>query len=162
MVCSGRCGISGNIWIAFRCKQSSFRMYDVSQPPILQPQLMVPNKKLAKQSWPDSRGSWVLKFMFYYFLLSFPGLSTAPKKYWTKVVQPCFDDVSSRQVLIFIPKDLWVDPWCARNLCDSIERSETTKRRTLAILFTQYFGTIFFSGLPCIGEVCGSSSFNVA
>lgn len=106
VVCGGRRGVSSNIWITFPCKQSSsISTSGISQPPILQAQLTIPNRKLAKQSWPDPRGSWVLKFMFYYFLITFPGLSSAPKKYWTKVVQPCFDDVSSRYALIYIYGD---------------------------------------------------------
>ncbi|KAF7976430.1 hypothetical protein HWV62_6853 [Athelia sp. TMB] len=90
---------------------------------------MVPDKKLKKRTWADPSQPPILRYMFRHFLLAFPGIKDAPHKYWTKIVQPTFDDMASR------------------NLPGSKERSEVTKRRTIAIALTNYIGTIFFKGL---------------
>jgi hypothetical protein len=56
----------------------------------------IPDKKLKRRSWLDPPQSPVLRYMFRHFILQFPGLKDAPHKYWTKTVQPLFDDIASR------------------------------------------------------------------
>lgn len=56
----------------------------------------IPDKKLKKRTWAQAPESPILRYMFRHFLLEFPGLKDAPHKFWTKTVQPTFDDVASR------------------------------------------------------------------
>ncbi|KZP08088.1 hypothetical protein FIBSPDRAFT_901537 [Athelia psychrophila] len=89
----------------------------------------VPDKKLRTRTYAAPAQPPILRYLFRHFVLTFPGLQDAPHKYWTKIVQPMFDDAASR------------------NLPGSKERSEVTKRRTVAIALTNYIGTVFFKGL---------------
>lgn len=56
----------------------------------------VPDKKLKKRTWPEPPQSPILRYMFRHFLMEFPGLKEAPHKFWTKTVQPLWDDFASR------------------------------------------------------------------
>jgi PX-associated len=107
----------------------------------------VPDKKLKQRTWPDPPQSPILRYMFRHFILEFPGLKDAPHKYWTKTIQPLFDDVASRYAHGSACSVTMILNRKSRNLPSSKERSEVTKRRTVAIALTNYFGTVYCKGL---------------
>lgn len=76
----------------------------------------------------------ICRHMFHAHLQSFPGLDTAPAKYWQKRIQPFFDEMA------------------ARNFSTSIERAETTSRRFYTLAMTRYLGGFFSRGFGVRGE----------
>lgn len=76
----------------------------------------------------------ICRHMFHAHLHSFPGLDTSPVKYWTKRIQPFFDEMA------------------ARNFSHSMERGETTSRRFYTLAMTRYLGGFFSRGFGVRGE----------
>lgn len=76
----------------------------------------------------------ILRHMFHAHLKAFPGLDTAPLKYWQKRIQPFFDEMA------------------ARNFSTSIERCETTTRHFFTLAMTRYLGGFFSRGFGVRGE----------
>jgi hypothetical protein len=76
----------------------------------------------------------ICRQMFHVNLHTFPGLDTSPVKYWTKRIQPFFDEMA------------------ARNFSTSMERGETTSRRFYTLAMTRYLGSYFSRGFGVRGE----------
>lgn len=76
----------------------------------------------------------ILRHMFHVHLHPFPGLDKAPLKYWTKRIQPFFDEMA------------------ARNFSYSMERAETTSRHFYTLAFTRYLGGFFARGVGVRGQ----------
>ncbi|KDN39449.1 hypothetical protein K437DRAFT_296093 [Tilletiaria anomala UBC 951] len=76
----------------------------------------------------------ILRHLFHANLLPFPGLDTAPLKYWQARIQVFFDEMA------------------ARNFSTSMERGELSKRRFFALAGIRYLSVFFARGVGIRGE----------
>lgn len=76
----------------------------------------------------------ILRHLFHAHLLPFPGLDTAPLKYWQARIQVFFDEMA------------------ARNFSTSMERGEISKRRFFALAGIRYLALFFSRGVGVRGE----------
>lgn len=74
----------------------------------------------------------ILRLLFRQHVLTFPGIDVAPKKYWTRRIQPWFDGIASH------------------GLSTSIERGVPTKRHQLSLLLTRLVGSYFSRGVGIV------------
>lgn len=75
------------------------------------------------ENWDQPLDPPLLSYEFFRFIQNLPCLREAPLKYWQDRIQPFFDSFAER------------------NLSNTKERSEVTKRRMLAMGFTRILGT---------------------
>ncbi|PWN27472.1 hypothetical protein BDZ90DRAFT_232452 [Jaminaea rosea] len=76
----------------------------------------------------------ILRHLFQIHLRVFPGLDTAPLKFWQKRIQVFFDEMA------------------ARNFSTSVERGEYSKRRFYTLAMTRYLGGYFARGVGVRGQ----------
>lgn len=76
----------------------------------------------------------ILRHLFQIHLRVFPGLDSAPLKFWQKRIQVFFDEMA------------------ARNFSTSVERGEYSKRRFYTLAMTRYLGGYFSRGVGVRGQ----------